>query len=182
MQGWLYENDDINGVRYMLGTVGNNTLVCFGINPSTAKPDKLDPTLNSVQRIARHNGFDSWVMFNVYPKRDTIFHNLHDLCNDAFHNENIRVIKQYFDSQEKITVWAAWGDHIYERDYLAPCFKEIYKTINCDKVSWLATGKNKSGSPKHPLYQKRTAELSAFNITSYVVTMPKDDCKSAGWR
>lgn len=182
MQGWLYENDEVNQVRYMLGTTGKNTLVCFGINPSTAEPGKLDPTLNSVQRIAQYNGFDSWVMFNVYPKRDTIFQNLHDLCNDAFHKENIRVIKRYFESKSKIAVWAAWGDHIYEREYLVPCFKEIYKTIDGDKVSWLATGENKSGSPKHPLFQKKTSELSAFDIKSYVATMPKNQCKSAEWR
>lgn len=175
MQGWLYENDEVNRVRYMLGKAGNKTLVCFGINPSTAEPNNLDPTLNSVQSIAQYNGFDSWVMFNVYPKRDTIFNNLHDLRNDAFHKENIRVIKRYFECKSEINIWAAWGDHIYERDYLGPCFKEIYKAIESDKVSWLSIGQNKSGAPKHPLYQKKTSELRVFDIKKYVATMSKDE-------
>ena len=171
MQEWLYENDVKNSIRYMLGTVGEKTLVCFGINPSTAEPDNLDPTLESVKRIALNNGFDSWVMFNVYPKRDTYFDNLHDICNDEVHKENVRIIKKYFDSKTKVSVWVAWGNHIYERNYLIPCFKDIYSMIKSDKVSWVATKVNKSGSPQHPLYQKGTSILKEFDIESYIKTL-----------
>ena len=168
MEEWLYEVNGDNTIRYMLGKVGKKTLVCFGINPSTAEPNKLDATLESVQRIALHNEFDGWVMFNVYPKRDTNFNDLHDICNDIAHKENIRIIKQYFESKAEITAWAAWGNHLYERDYLIPCFKEIYSAINSDKVSWVATGVNKTGSPKHPLYQKKDSNLNKFDMNSYI--------------
>ena len=57
--------------RYVLGRVGRRPLVCIGINPSTAQPGALDPTLKSVERLANANGFDSWIMFNVYPQRAT---------------------------------------------------------------------------------------------------------------
>ena len=171
MQEWLYEIDAENSIRYMLGTVGKRTLVCFGINPSTAEPDNLDPTLESVERIALNNGFDSWVMFNVYPKRDTHFEKLHDICNDAAHKENMRIIKKYFDSKAEVSVWVAWGDHIYEREYLIPCFKEIYGSIKKDKVSWVSIGANKSGSPKHPLYKKGTSKLKEYDIESYILSL-----------
>lgn len=171
LHNWLYENDAQNSIRYMLGTVGEKTLVCFGINPSTAEPNNLDPTLQSVERIARHNGFDSWVMFNVYAKRDTYFDNLHNHRDDEIHRKNLRIIKAFFDSKAQICVWAAWGEHINERKYLIPCFKDIYNTINTDKVSWLATGVNKSGSPKHPLYQKATSELKQFDIERYMARL-----------
>ena len=49
------------------GAGGRRPLVCIGINPSTAQPGALDPTLKSVERLANANGFDSWIMFNVYP-------------------------------------------------------------------------------------------------------------------
>ena len=168
MQKWLYVNDDKNSVRYMLGTVGKKTLVCFGINPSTAEPDHLDPTLESVERLASNNGFDSWVMFNVYPKRNTAFDDLHDFRDDEIHQENLRIIKSYFDSKSEVCVWAAWGEHINEKDYLIPCFKEIYRTVKVDKISWVAIGVNKSGSPKHPLYQKATSVLKPFDMEKYV--------------
>ena len=68
---WIYVPDFYTEYRYILGTRGNNPLICIGINPSTAEPDHLDNTLKSVSRIAAGNGFDSFIMFNVYAQRAT---------------------------------------------------------------------------------------------------------------
>ncbi len=68
---WYYEPHTYQPYRYVLGRVGRRPLVCIGINPSTAQPGALDPTLKSVERLANANGFDSWIMFNVYPQRAT---------------------------------------------------------------------------------------------------------------
>ena len=66
---WLYVPDFYTEYRYILGTRGSNPLICIGINPSTAAPDALDNTLKSVSRIAEANGYDSFLMFNVYAQR-----------------------------------------------------------------------------------------------------------------
>ena len=71
LQKWIYVPDFYTEYRYVLGTRGINPLICIGINPSTAAPDDLDNTLKSVQRIAEANGFDSFIMFNVYAQRAT---------------------------------------------------------------------------------------------------------------
>ena len=71
VEKWLYAPNFYSEYRYILGTRGKNPLICGGINPSTAKPDALDNTLKSVQRIADGNGFDSFLMFNVYAQRAT---------------------------------------------------------------------------------------------------------------
>ena len=68
---WLYVPDFYTEYRYILGTRGKNPLICIGINPSTAAPDDLDNTLKSVARIAAGNGYDGWIMFNVYAQRAT---------------------------------------------------------------------------------------------------------------
>ena len=68
---WYYEPHTYLPYRYVLGRVGRHPLVCIGINPSTAQPGALDPTLKSVERLANANDFDSWIMFNVYPQRAT---------------------------------------------------------------------------------------------------------------
>ena len=68
---WLYVPPTYEEYRYILGTRGVHPLICVGINPSTAEPDRLDPTLQSAQRIARFNGYDSFLMFNVYAQRAT---------------------------------------------------------------------------------------------------------------
>lgn len=62
---WLYVPKVYGEYRYVLGTRGKHPLICMGINPSTAIPDRLDNTLKSVERIALANGFDSFLMFNV---------------------------------------------------------------------------------------------------------------------
>ena len=71
IEKWLYAPNFYSEYRYILGTRGSNPLICIGINPSTAKPDDLDNTLKSVERIALGNGFDSFIMFNVYAQRAT---------------------------------------------------------------------------------------------------------------
>jgi hypothetical protein len=76
---WIYEINDDNTCRFVLGTKGEKTLVCFGINPSTAEPGILDNTMKSVDRISKANGYDSWVMLNIYPQRAM---NLNDICDE----------------------------------------------------------------------------------------------------
>ena len=49
---WYYEPHTYLPYRYVLGRVGRHPLVCIGINPSTAQPGALDPTLKSVERLA----------------------------------------------------------------------------------------------------------------------------------
>ena len=71
IQKWLYAPNFYSEYRYILGTRGRHPLICIGINPSTAEPDHLDNTLKSVERIAHGNGFDSFIMFNVYAQRAT---------------------------------------------------------------------------------------------------------------
>ena len=66
VRDWLYVPNHYAEYRYILGTAGSRPLICVGINPSTAAPNDLDNTLKSVERIALHNGFDSFIMFNVY--------------------------------------------------------------------------------------------------------------------
>ena len=68
---WLYVPNFYSEYRYILGTRGERPLICIGINPSTAAPDNLDNTLKSVERVALHIGYDSFMMFNVYAQRAT---------------------------------------------------------------------------------------------------------------
>ncbi len=68
---WLYVPHTYQEYRYLLGTRGERPLICVGVNPSTAAPGALDNTLKSVERVALHNGFDSFIMCNVYAQRAT---------------------------------------------------------------------------------------------------------------
>jgi len=82
----IYSKSPDNKYRYALGTKGKKTLYCFGINPSTATPEKYDPTVTRVKKVALKNGFDSVVMLNIYPLRAT---NPDDLPERINHDEHI---------------------------------------------------------------------------------------------
>ena len=86
---WLYAPNFYSEYRYILGTRGKNPLICIGINPSTAEPGNLDNTLKSVDRIAKGNGFDSFIMFNVYAQRATNPDAMEKVCNPLLHQENL---------------------------------------------------------------------------------------------
>ena len=165
---WIYLNNEDNSSRYVLGIIGEKPIFCFGINPSTAEPNNLDPTLKSVNAISRYNGYDSWIMFNVYPKRDAIFENLDSVIQNKEHLRNLNIIIDTISKYENVDIWVAFGNHLYDRDYLIPCLKDIYHKLLNLNVNWLSIGSNKSGAPKHPLYQKHTVHLSPFDMASYI--------------
>ena len=93
IQKWLYAPNFYCDYRYILGTRGQRPLICVGINPSTAAPDALDPTLQSAQRIALNNGYDSFLMFNVYAQRATDPDAMEKVCNPLLHRENMEAFR-----------------------------------------------------------------------------------------
>ena len=121
---WYYEPHTYQPYRYVLGRVGSHPLVCIGINPSTAQPGALDPTLKSVERLAAANGFDSWIMFNVYPQRATDPNDMDRVPDRALCDENLRWLRAVL-AQTEPTMWAAWGTLIEKRDYLPGLMREM---------------------------------------------------------
>lgn len=165
---WLYETDGDNTSRFILGTVGKKPLVCFGINPSTAIPGCLDNTLKSVERIAFHNGFDSWIMLNVYPQRATNPKDLHKSLNKDLHKLNIVQIEKVLREYTPI-IWAAWGTTIEKRSYLWRCLTDIIEVSRKYNCSWISFGKvSKNGHPHHPLFLSRLVTPDEFLVKSYI--------------
>ena len=164
---WLYEHNADNTARYILGTAGENPLICFGINPSTAEPNKLDPTVNSVSRVAAANGHDSFVMLNVYPQRATNPNDLHKECCRALKAENERQIAALINGKP-LTLWAAWGGLINKRPYLLPLVQSIVTLPELGNCKWASRGKpTKDGHPHHPLYVKKETPLVVFDMSLY---------------
>ena len=125
---WLYVPDFYTEYRYLLGTRGEKPLVCIGINPSTAEPDRpdqLDNTLKSVERVALHNGYDSFLMFNVYAQRATRPNDIERVCNEALHRANMEAFDYILSLSEQPAVWAAWGNIIEQRAYLKDCLADM---------------------------------------------------------
>lgn len=171
---WLYVPCRYSEYRYILGTKGKNPLICIGINPSTAAPDDLDNTLKSVERIAHFNGYDSFIMFNVYPQRATNPDDMDKEFNRPLHTQNMeafRHILSLYKDGNKPSVWAAWGTVIEKRDYLKSCVREMVTIGEEYGACWYTAGirSKAKGHPHHPLYLKKDSTVDKFSdILTYL--------------
>ena len=162
---WLYVPDFYTEYRYILGTKGVRPLICIGVNPSTAAPDDLDNTLKSVERIAHFNGYDSFIMFNVYAQRATRPQDMDHECNAALHRENLAAFRYVLSQSrdEHPGVWAAWGSIIEQRPYLPHCVEDLIAAGEEYGAVWYTAGpRSKKGHPHHPLYLKKDSVLEPF--------------------
>ena len=171
IEKWLYAPNFYSEYRYILGTRGKKPLICIGINPSTAEPDNLDNTLKSVERIALGNGFDSFIMFNVYAQRATDPDAMEKTCNLALHKENLKAFRHVLSLSKQPAVWAAWGAIIEKRDYLADCVRDMVAAGQSYGASWYCAGAvTKKGHPHHPLYLRKDEKIRPFDVESYLQT------------
>lgn len=170
-QQWLYVPNDYKEYRYILGTKGDNPLICIGINPSTAAPDNLDNTLKSVERIAKGNGYDSFIMFNVYAQRATRPDDMDKELNLLLHRENMKAFEYILSlyKSEKPSVWAAWGTIVEMRPYLKQCLRDMVDISYKYDAKWFSSGAiSKKGHPHHPLYLKKDSSLDEFDMEKYL--------------
>ena len=169
IEKWLYAPNFYSEYRYILGTRGKKPLICIGINPSTARPDALDNTLKSVQRIADGNGFDSFIMFNVYAQRATRPDDMERQCNLQLHRENLEAFRYVLSISEQPTVWAAWGAIIEKRSYLADCVRDMVAVGQEYGAHWCCAGAiSVKGHPHHPLYLRKDEKLKPFDVEGYL--------------
>ncbi len=167
---WFYEPNIYKDYRYVLGREGKHPLVCIGINPSTAQPGALDPTLKSVERLAKANGFDSWVMFNVYPQRATNPNDMHSAPDMQLHAENLKWLAAVLAQTEPV-FWAAWGTLIEKRAYLPQLMREMVALTQAKDIPWVTIGaRSKKGHPHHPLYLRKDATPEPFDVQHYLDT------------
>lgn len=168
---WLYVPNFYSEYRYILGTRGAKPLICVGINPSTAAPDDLDNTLKSVERVALHNGYDSFIMFNVYAQRATNPDDMESTYNLDLHRENMKAFEYALslDQSGAPAIWAAWGTIIEKRDYLPDCVRDMIRIGNSFHAQWFSAGKrSKKGHPHHPLYLRKDSPLDPFDVDQYL--------------
>ena len=172
IEKWLYAPNFYSEYRYILGTRGRKPLICIGINPSTAKPGALDNTLKSVERIALGNGFDSFMMFNVYAQRATNPDAMEKQCNPALHRENLEAFRYVLSISPNPAVWAAWGTIIEKRAYLPRCLRDMLEVGQRYGANWYCAGAvSRKGHPHHPLYLRKDEKLKPFDVKSYLAAM-----------
>ena len=172
IQKWLYAPNFYSEYRYILGTRGKKPLICIGVNPSTARPDALDNTLKSVERIALGNGYDSFLMFNVYAQRATDPNAMEKALNPLLHRENMAAFRYVLSLSPEPAVWAAWGAVIEKRSYLSQCVRDMLDIGKEYGARWYCAGAiTKKGHPHHPLYLRKDEPLKPFPVEPYLETL-----------
>jgi len=152
-RGADFSND--RNYRYSLWRIWDDKkpLVMFiGLNPSTANEVQPDPTIKSVTRISKSNGFGGFYMMNcfAYVTSDPKLLK-HNPFSDEWNNNMLIVTA----AKCKAIVFA-WG-----------AFKVVAE-VGRDKElidmfpNALCIGINQNGSPKYPLFAKGKTQLISF--------------------
>ena len=173
---WFYVPDHYSEYRYILGTKGLRPLICIGVNPSTAAPEALDNTLKSAERIAGFNGYDSFIMFNVYAQRATLPEDMDREMNPLLHAENMKAFRYVLErSGDAPSVWAAWGAVIEKRSWLPRCVLDMVSVGREYHASWFTAGpRSRAGHPHHPLYLRKDSPLDPFvDLESYLTGLSR---------
>jgi len=166
--------------RYAIGKKGKRNLLCVGINPNTADMDGLDPTSRNVEKIALNNGYDGWILVNLYPKRTKTVSLLEIEPDKKLFWENLNLIKTIVRKNQFgfDKVWLAWGNDIdsFNQIYLKESAYHLFKMLAEFELDYVSAGTNLSGNPTHPSPQaiaqkfrekSQDVKLTEFNFKSY---------------
>lgn len=160
--------------RYILGTIGDNPLICIGTNPSDAinVEDNTDKTIERVKAIQAHNKkYDSWIMLNLYPEVNKDVKKLPKEKNPFLFDENIRIIQdvlikisQYYNGKS-FDVWCAWGSSIDKKQYFKCALNSLYESLKDKDINWIQAN---SIHPQHPITTAIEAEFEKFDLKKYI--------------
>lgn len=172
--------------RFVLGKPGERNLLCVGINPNTADGERLDPTSRNVEKIALNNGYDGWILVNLYPKRTKKVSFLEREPDKKLFWQNLKLIQSMVSKNQFgfDKVWLAWGNDIdvLHQPYLKESAHHLCTILQELNLDFVSAGTNNSGHPTHPSPQamaqkfgkkSRDVKLTSFDVNSYVARIRK---------
>jgi hypothetical protein len=122
---------------------GGRLIMWIGLNPSTADEQQLDPTLTRIRSFSEREGFDGFLMTNIFGFRATDPKVMRS-TRDAVGPENDEALRAAARRCEIIV--AAWGAHGIHQDRALAVVK-----LFPGRELW-CLGTTKDGHPRHPLY------------------------------
>lgn len=139
--------------RYVLWRIWDQEkpyLQLIGLNPSTANQYEDDPTIESILRICKNLGYGGFFMTNLFA---LISSNPKDLrsCPDPVKDNDLHLLEV---SRRVSEICFCWGNFPMA-EYRAKVVEKMFNNPRC-------FGRNKNGSPKHPLYLKSTTNIILY--------------------
>ena len=128
--------------RYLLYRIWDASLpkaMCVGLNPSTADASDNDPTISHLKNILQHLGYGGLYMTNLFALISSKPDDLR-ICPDPVADNDIWLKEASRVCNDVIYCWGNFPMAVYRA-------KIIIRRFPGGKCF----GKNKNGSPKHPL-------------------------------
>jgi hypothetical protein len=165
----LYQCNEDDTARFILGKNGNKKLFVIGLNPSTANKEKSDTTVAKVEAVASKNGFEGFVMANLYPLRSTDPNGLPEIASEDLIIKNMKAIQELAHTEKAPVFWAAWGGDITIRPYLGIALRRMVEAVKKMNGTWVHYGElTKYGHPRHPSRLSYSWVFSEFDVSNYV--------------
>ena len=165
----IYQSNQHDSARYVLGCSGKKMLMCLGLNPSTANQIKPDTTIAKVAKVARGAHYDGYAMVNLYPLRSTITNTLPPSVEPELFQANLRYLLETLDNYRLQDIWASWGQGILLRSYFVDALQAIVEYCHKQKINWLQYGPStQHGHPRHPSRLQYSWRFARFDIQSYL--------------
>lgn len=133
---------------------GNKLIMWIGLNPSTADEQKLDPTLTRIRGFSEREGFDGFLMTNIFGFRATDPKEMIRTPDPVGPENDAALLKAAKRCDQVVVAWGAHG--IHQDRALA-----VAKLLGKHKLWCLGT--TKDGYPRHPLYVKGGQPLVLWN-------------------
>lgn len=152
--------------RYSLGRpLGNGkeglcVFVCA--NPSSATHAKNDPTVRKAMQFTDKFGCGEFIMLNIFAFRATDPEEMYKV-EDPVGPFNDSIIEYHVKRADQLV--CAWGDIGKHRNRSFEVWDKLYDLFSFDLCPEpRCFKKNKSGTPKHPLYVAYAAELEPYYL------------------
>ncbi len=147
---------DCRRYRYTLRIVWQVNLpvaAFIGLNPSTADEFQDDPTIRRCRGFAEREGCGGMLMLNLFAWRSTDPKGMLKAVDSRGPGNRIPDMLRELDTCKGpwIACWGSHGKHLSRGDQVA---REI-SNLQC-------FGRNRDGSPKHPLYLSSNEPLKPF--------------------
>jgi hypothetical protein len=154
--------------RYQLWRIWDNHLpkaMCIGLNPSTANAEDDDNTIRNLCGLLIGNGFGGLYMMNLFALISPYPEDLR-VCPDPIKDNDVWLRSTQLQSDCLIFCWGSFkqAEHRSKKiitDVLIPNAMPFSYQPFC-------FGRNKNGSPKHPLYLKQTTKLIPYERDSKI--------------
>ena len=159
---------DDNEIVNFIFKKGKNNLLCVGVNPKTNEINNRN--IDTIQRIASENGFDGWVVVNLYPKIEESASLLEIDVDENLFWENINGIDAVISKNkfEFKTVWLSWGSEInsFNQIYLKQSAYYLFERFEKYKLDYVSIGEDINGNPLIPQISNHQ-KFQKFNYKNY---------------